>query len=437
MPDATQTSSYAWASDGMVSVKRLTVVYPVPASGFAPSWAIGEAPLVIGREPGRLGATIDDTAASRRHAAIQCSASDLVRISDLESKNGTFAGGVQVVGETRITDGAVIRVGHTLFVFSDVELPNGPPPTMKDGSSLHLAQAERKADLAARSDVPVLITGPTGAGKDVLARRIHERSGRAGELVAVNCATFSRELVASELFGHKRGAFSGAESDRDGLFVRARGGTLFLDEVADLPLEQQPALLRAIETGRVRPVGSDREVEVDARIIAATHLDIDAMVEDGVFRADLLGRLEGVRLTLPGLVHRREEILPIFAERVGDIPLTLAAAEALLLHDWPRNFRELVNAANHVKLFAAEADEIDVAALPNSIRATARPRSASQAAGSTPDQARLEALLTEHGGNVAQVARAIGEHRNQVYRWLSGYGLDPKAFRQPRKPSRS
>ena len=296
---------------------------------------------------------------------------------------------------------------------------------------------ERLADRAAASDLPVLILGATGAGKELLARRIHERSGRRGELVAVNCATFNRELLGSELFGHVKGAFSGAAGPRKGLFQRADGGTLFLDEVAELPPDQQAALLRVVQEGRVRPVGADRERPVDVRIVAATHRDLEVRQREGRFREDLLSRLSAVTLRLPGLAERREEVLPLFREFLGGgaPPLTTAAAEALLLYGWPRNVRELQQAAQGARLFAPEVEAIDLALLPMPVQRAAGPQAAPEeaaAAPGRPTRAELAARLAEHGGNVAAVARALGEHRQQVYRWLERFGLDPADHRPGR-----
>src|SRR5262249_54893904 len=157
----------------------------------------------------------------------------------------------------------------------------------------------------------MLIQGETGTGKEVLAQAIHGASGRSGAFVPVNCATLPADLAAAELFGHERGAFSGANNARPGLFRAANGGTLFLEEVGDLPLPLQPTLLRALQEGRVRPVGSEREVTVDVRVVAATHVDLERAVEAGGFRSDLLGRLAHVVTTLRPLRERRREILAL------------------------------------------------------------------------------------------------------------------------------
>ena len=177
----------------------------------------------------------------------------------------------------------------------------------------------------------------------------------------------------------------------------------------------------------MRPVGSDREVPVDVRVVAASHRKLDDLVEAGTFRADLLGRLAGFRVELPGLAARKEEILALYERFVGDAPpLTSAAAELLLRHTWPLNVRELKHLAERVRLVSRGAERVDVDALPDELR------QAPEAGGeeATPSKAQLEALLAEHGGNVAQVARALGSHRQQLYRWLKKYTLDPASFRK-------
>jgi DNA-binding NtrC family response regulator len=243
--------------------------------------------------------------------------------------------------------------------------------------------------------------------------------------VVVNCATLNRELLGSELFGHVKGAFSGAESSRNGLFLEASGGTLFLDEIAELPLDQQPALLRVLQEGRVRPVGSDRETPVDVRIVAATHQDLRSLDRDGRFRSDLYARLAGLTIELPGLAERRSEILPLFRGFFGpgSPPLSLKAAEVLLAYEWPRNIRELMHLAGQLALFG-RLEKIERSALPKEMM-----ESAPEGERGAPSRERIEQLLAEHGGNVAEVARALGTHRQQVYRWLRQFKLDAKSFR--------
>jgi DNA-binding NtrC family response regulator len=209
----------------------------------------------------------------------------------------------------------------------------------------------------------VLICGETGTGKELVARALHQQSGRRGGFVPVNCGSIPRELVESELFGHERGAFTGAAARRHGLFQEADGGTLFLDEIGELPAALQPRLLRVLETGVVRPVGADREVRVDVRVLAATHVDLREAVNVGRFRRDLYYRLAAAVVATPPLRARREDIGPlarrILDEEPGACRLSEGALRALEAHSWPGNVRELRNvlrraAALHGSLLQAD-----------------------------------------------------------------------------------
>jgi DNA-binding NtrC family response regulator len=201
----------------------------------------------------------------------------------------------------------------------------------------------------APSDVPVLVLGETGTGKELVARALHDRSPRARKtFLAENCAAVPANLLESELFGHKKGAFTHAIADRPGHFVTASGGTLFLDEIGDMPLEMQAKLLRALETGEVRPVGSSQTVKVDVRIVAATHRDLAARVKERAFREDLYFRLNVIKVELPPLRERGEDVdllVRFFLARLGGpgIEVTPAARAALAAHRWPGNVRQLEN----------------------------------------------------------------------------------------------
>lgn len=388
--------------------------------------------LIIGREPGVGRFVLDDVEASRKHAELEVSGDDTVRVKDLGSRNGTHLFGAPIEAEY-LTPGAVLRIGGSLLVYCEIDLPPGmaafaPLPRC----SLARLRAEALIDTVAPSELPVLIQGPTGAGKELLATRVHQKSGRKGALVAVNCSTFSKELIGSELFGHVAGAFSGAATSRTGLFAAANEGTLFLDEIADLPLEQQPALLRAMQEKKVRPVGSDKEQSVDARVVAASHKKLSELTTAGSFRADLFGRLSGFIVEIPGLAERREEILCLFTQFVGKDapPLSIEAAESLLLYDWPLNVRELKHVAERSKLFIKDAERIQSAVFPPEIQQAKREAGAAGGEDEAPTKQVLETLLGKHGGNVAQVAKALGRHRQQLYRWLKKHELDPESFRK-------
>jgi DNA-binding NtrC family response regulator len=313
------------------------------------------------------------------------------------------------------------------------------------GSSPALREVLRIVQRVAPTDVTVLITGESGTGKEVVARALHAGSRRAdAAFIALNCSALPAELVESELYGHVRGAFTGADRDRDGLFAAAHGGTLFLDEVGELSPAAQAKLLRAVEERTITPVGSTRAVPVDVRLVAATNRVLDDAVAAGSFRADLLYRLGVVQLQLPPLRERREDITALathfiaqLAERHGlpALPLAEGARRTLLAHDWPGNARELRNALERA-LVLADGDAIEAADLPATIAGSAsplRPVDAALAelnwtdarAGALDafERSFLAASLERHGGNISATARALGLHRQSLQKMLRRLGL--------------
>jgi len=296
-----------------------------------------------------------------------------------------------------------------------------------------------RAGQVAATEAGVFIRGASGTGKELLARAIHDASPRAqGPFVAVNTAAMPEGLLESELFGHRKGAFTGAERDHTGLFREADGGTLFLDEVGDMPAGLQVKLLRVLQERRVRPVGGTQDVPVDVRIIAATHRDLQAAVAAGDFREDLFYRLNVVSLTLPPLSERREDI-PLLAEtfleelaaRYGR-ELTGFAPEALATLSeapWPGNVRQLYNVVEQVVALATTPlvpdslvrEALDSAAAPMPTLAEARRAF---------ERDYLERLLTITGGQVRRAAELAGRNRTEFYRLLSRHGLEPARFQE-------
>ena len=350
---------------------------------------------------------------------------------DLRSKNGTQLDG-ETMQRATLSDGALLEAGHTFFIFRQA-LPSGP---QSDATLLPSFAADlEKAALMAKSPLTILLHGETGTGKEVLANQLHRLSGRGGPLVAVNCGAIAPNLVESELFGYRKGAFSGALEDRPGLVRSADGGTLLLDEIGDLPLPAQAALLRVLQEEEVLPVGGTKPHKVNLRVIAASHRDLPALAKEGKFRADLLARLSGFVAKVPALRERREDLgllISSILRKVGwEAPLSVEAARALLTHDWPGNVRELEKALQSAIVLSRGA-AIEVDHLPETVRAPP-PRAASAPPLAAEDQKRrdeLTALLKEHGGNVTAVARAMGKARTQVQRWMRRYGLDPLSFRR-------
>jgi transcriptional regulator with PAS, ATPase and Fis domain len=304
---------------------------------------------------------------------------------------------------------------------------------------------KRVLELAARaaaSEATVLITGESGTGKERLARHLHDHSrGSAGPFVAVNCGALPEALLESELFGHTKGAFTGASADKKGLFEAAAGGTLFLDEIGETSLAMQVRLLRAVQERTVRPVGATQDVDVAVRLIAATNQDLAAMVEAKRFRQDLYYRLSVVPLTLPPLRLRRDDLLPLARQLIartcaenscGPCSLSSDVLDALTRYDWPGNVRELENAIERAVILAEGKPRIGVDDLPPEIRGR----------GSAPttlgrDESRLGAVLPlaaverRHildtlerlGGNRQAAARALGIGENTLWRRLRSYGL--------------
>lgn len=279
--------------------------------------------------------------------------------------------------------------------------------------------------VVAPSRAPVLILGPSGAGKEVVAQLIHRWSPRAaGPLVAANCAGLPESLIESELFGHTKGAFTGAQAARQGFFRAASGGTLFLDEIGDLPLHLQPKLLRAIESGQITPVGSDAPVEIDVRLVAATNRDLAEAVAAGRFRDDLYYRINVVELIVPPLCERSDDLLPMVAQFTGEfaggpVRFSPQATQCLLAYPWPGNVRELRNAVQRACLLC-RGDVILPEHLP--------PKVASLAAGGEPpasrpgrlpqvERATILATLEESGGNRTQAAKKLGiSRRTLIYK---------------------
>ncbi len=270
---------------------------------------------------------------------------------------------------------------------------------------------------------------------------LHRRSARAGKFVAVNCGGFTEGLLASELFGHVRGAFTGAVSEQQGLFRAASGGTLLLDEAGDIPLALQPTLLRVLETWEIRPVGSSRDVPVDVRVIAASNQELISLVQQGLFRADLYARLAQWIIRLPPLRDRREDI-PALSRALlvgldaGDRTLTPDLEEALLIHPWPLNVRGLSNVLS-IAVIASPAGhplelgaEVREALRDNCIEGVAAAPDAPAVVAL--DRAHLEELLLRFSGKVAEMARHVGVSRPRMYRLLWAEGLDPAPFRRLR-----
>ena len=272
----------------------------------------------------------------------------------------------------------------------------------------------------ARSDLPVLITGPNGSGKEKIAEIVQANSSvRNGAFVTLNCGALPSELIEAELFGADAGAYTGANKAREGKFEAADGGTLFLDEIGNLPLAGQMKLLRVLETGRFERLGSNRERQVSVRVISATNADLPALIREGNFREDLYYRLNAIELALPPLAERPGDILPLAESfRPADKPIGDSARAALLRHPWPGNVRELRNVVQRAGLLAS-GERIQAADL-NLPKPSG---AAKQNASVEPDRAGIEAALARADGVIAQAAADLGLSRQALYRRMDRFGI--------------
>ena len=341
------------------------------------------------------------------------------------------------------------------------EFINGDEPAMREVLA--------RVNAVAATDFPVVLMGESGTGKEVLARVIHRRSGRASaSFVPVSCGAIPRELFESELFGHTRGAFTGATADRKGLFEEASSGTLFLDEIGEIVMEHQVKLLRVIQEGEIRRVGENLQRRVDVRIIAATNRDLPAMVKAGTFREDLYYRICVMPIIVPPLRDRPGDILPLaihFLDRERTISgknvtgFTRSALDRLLSYSWPGNIRELENKVKQSLILASgetiDEDEILLSDQPGdrsfsdrapgsplavrdaAPRVPLDPRGAVPGSTSTLSDARrdferryLVSVLRRHRGNATLAAREAGKHRSEFYALLKKHGISPSEFRE-------
>jgi two-component system nitrogen regulation response regulator GlnG len=381
---------------------------------------------------------VSDPTVSRKHVSLTL-VPDGVVVEDLESRNGTFYLG-QRVSKMVLALGSRIRVGAVeVAIDADTDglceqLPQGAPSYRGlVGTSAPMRRLFAILKRLEGSLVPVLVEGESGVGKELVARAIHEGSVRSSSpLVTVNCGAIARELILSELFGHRRGAFTGAIEHRVGAFEIADGGTLLLDEIGELPLDVQPTLLRALESGEMRPVGENEAKRVSVRVVAATNRDLEQAVKAGAFRGDLYYRLAVVKLSVPPLRDRPEDIellAATFARAAGVGELPADVLGRLAKHTWPGNARELRNA---VEAYAAlgtlpDAKGPDLPLLDFALRQivrTDRPYAEQkELVAEAFARSYLHALLAKTGGNQSEAARISGLERSYLGKLLAKYGI--------------
>ncbi len=390
---------------------------------------------------------------SRHHAEV-IRRDPVFILKDLDSRNGVFLNGLQI-REAPLSPGQVLRLGEWIGIVVNVSPDLPEPNPVFDVLVTNLAGGPvlrpivEQAKLAAPGSLPTVVLGETGTGKEGLSRAIHEWSGRKGHFVAVNCATLVPTLAEAELFGYRKGAFTGANRPSLGHFRAAQGGTLLLDEVADLPEVVQAKLLRALEQREILPLGESVPVPVDVRVLAATQIPLGQLVAERRFRADLCARLDGLTIRLPPLRDRKQEIPYLFSHLLrmhsgGQPPeIEQRLVEQLCLYDWPFNVRELDLLVRRLLVMHGHDPILRRSALPEHILTRPTPTrgtsSASHARTSTGESlpslpapntpeahrarrdrelAHLTEALRTHNGNVARAAAAVGISRQRAYRLM-------------------
>jgi transcriptional regulator of acetoin/glycerol metabolism len=426
----------------------LCLVWVFPRTGLPPV-ALGNSAggeLLLGRDAS-CAARLDGNDVSRRHASITRTAPDGVFvIADLGSRNGVRVNG-RAVPSAPLGRGDVVRVGGWVGVVAAAPGEFGEiGPGLWGGAVLRAAIAPLRQ--AAASSLTIVLEGETGTGKEIVTRSVHAWSGRPGPLVAVNCAALPEALAEGELFGYRRGAFTGADRASPGFFRSAQGGTLLLDEVSDLPLPLQAKLLRVLQEAEVQPLGETRPVPVDVRIVVASQQPLMDAVKQGRFRADLLARLDGITLRLPPLRQRKEDVPHLFSHLLRELTAGRAPAvegdvvERLCIHDWPFNVRELVQLVRQLLVLHPGASLLQASHLPDRIgsrtpevlpgRGSGKPagRPEGAAVGDGVELPALLVALRASGGNVARASAMLGITRQRAYRLMEGHAVDLDAIRE-------
>ncbi len=443
----------------------LVLIFAPDFQELPPVWPLEGESLVVGREPPPGGFAIPSSAVSRAHARL--TAKDGVwTITDLESRNGTMVNG-RFVREATLAPLDEVRIGDAIFKYvADgagaydnywIDGTVSPPGRLSQASELiggaQIDKLMAEAETVAATELAVLVQGETGTGKELVARALHAKSGRSGRFCAINCAAIPPALIESELFGVKRGAFTGADRDRVGLVKSANGGTLMLDEIGDMPLDAQAKVLRMIESREVVPLGATEGEQLDVRLVCATHRDLAALVERGAFRGDLFARIHGYSVRLPPLRERKEDIYRLcrhFLAKAGrpDALPSFDVMVNLCQYDWPYNVRELESAIRRA-VAVADGAPLDVRFLPTEVRDAMRdygrraddgvsdapppresPPAQRAARGAAPPASELRALLERTGGNIAEVARELRKDRAQIHRWIRYAGIDAADYRK-------
>jgi DNA-binding NtrC family response regulator len=396
---------------------------------------------------------IDERTVSRHHCEIQFTDKGYLLI-DLDSTNGTFLDSKRIE-RAYLTAGATVKVGACIFSFNPLDEEISIEPDSDGffagmvGKSMRMRSIFGLLKKIAPMDVSVIIQGETGTGKELAARAIHDGSARIkGPFVVLDCGAIPPNLIESELFGHEKGAFTGAQFSRPGAFERANGGTIFLDELGELRLDLQPKLLRVLENREVRRVGGNTVINVDVRVIAATNRDLSKEVAAGNFREDLFFRLSVINVQLPNLRQRRDDVPhiikhimsePEIVSKHGRKRFTPAAMGLLMGYAWPGNIRELINVISHVLTFS-DGEEIDVAQLPPRFQGQQQDaplpfnehlsfKEAKESLLESFEREYITSVLKRCEGNISRAARESGLHRKSIERLVKKFGLDARAIK--------
>jgi transcriptional regulator with PAS, ATPase and Fis domain len=425
-----------------------------------PGRPIGSTPAIIGRSTEVEGLALADPRVSRRHLKLWSQSGGREVFFEDSSTNGTFVNGSRG-SRGPLQDGDIIRLGDSFVLIRHApeEVEDDPDVSSLVGSAPSICKLRRTIVMVAPTDATVLIIGESGTGKELVANEIHQRSGRSGPFVAVNCSAIPPSLAESQLFGHVAGSFTGAKEHK-GLFRTAHEGTLFLDEIGELPLEVQPKLLRVLEEGSVMPVGGTTPIPIDVRIVVATNRELEVALDEGRFRGDLYARLAEIAIRTPPLRDRPEDVLPLFKLGYADLLPRLSPdlVETMLLYSWPFNVRELFKVAKELRIVARGQMRLSLSQiehrfarqrqpgvepapspLPSPLPSTTDPdpRAVTKrynieyAKNLVPSRDQVESLVKETKGNVSEIARRLGRSRRQVHRYLKMYNLPVEPFREP------
>ncbi|HEY5958560.1 MAG TPA: sigma 54-interacting transcriptional regulator [Polyangiaceae bacterium] len=442
----------------------LLLLYANEHAELPGGWVFEAPRATIGREA-TAALFLPVQAVSRVHAEVVWEAGHWV-IRDLDSRNGILVDG-HPVRSAVLEPNTEVRIGDALLKYVETGARRGACYRIDGRMQPKCDRRVRQTDLIggmqmdgiaaeleriAPTPLSVMLLGESGTGKEVAARELHRKSGRRGPFQAINCAAIPPTLLESELFGYRKGAFSGADRDKPGIIRMADGGTLLLDEIGDMPMEAQAKLLRVLQSREVFPLGATAPELVDIRIVCATHRDLTRLIQNGKFREDLYARLNEYPLRLPPLRDKKEDIFLLsraFLERHrrSELVLSYGFMLGLLHYDWPYNVREL-EACIKRSCALADTNLIVESLLPEAVREaiqeygrapipfeTGAPveNFASQLVRGQqrgmPSDAELRALLDRHRGNVAAVGRELGKARMQIHRWMQRYGIEVEDYR--------